>query len=311
MLVHSIWLEKLRVSDVSRSQRLLREMRKKIKKLKHFIDSHLATVKLSSISLDVYISEIRNERQLNFDAKIETIKSFKKAYLLTNTDVFASDFVNANFVKQHKLSIMSLKNFIKLRLTNNKLASNITRMTLIKFQLTKHVIELWCLVTLLSKFDLILNMSWLKQHDFHVSFKKRFLTFNSNHCLKHCIHNYKFITVYSREIKKSIESSLSINQADIAEITVIAFVKMIVKKKNNVMMMWSKHFEQLNRFEEKDRYLLVSNLTADIAVISADDYDKFFSKIAKKSIIKKKFQVKMSECFHRYINRWNSINVNK
>ena len=286
-------------------------MRKRIKKLEHLIDSHLVTVKLSSISLNVYISEIRNERQLNFDVKIETVKELKKAYLLTNTDASASEFVNINFVKHHKLLTMSLKNSIKLRLTNNNLAFNITRMTLMKFQLAKHVIELWCLVTSLRKFDLILDMSWLEQHDLHVSFKKRSLTFNFDYCLKHCSHNYKFITIYSREIKKSLEFKSSINQVDITEITVTAFVKMTAKEKNSVMMMWSEHFEQLNRLEKKDRYLLISNLIADIAVISADDYDKFFNKIAKKSVTKKKLQVRVFECFHRYINRWNSIDVNK
>ena len=116
-------------------------MRKRIKKLKYSTNSHLVTIKLSSISLDVYISKIRNERQLNFDAKIKIIKKFKKAYFLTDTNVFASEFVNTNFVKQHKLFIMLFKNFIKLRLVDNNLALNITRMTLMKFQLTNHVIE--------------------------------------------------------------------------------------------------------------------------------------------------------------------------
>ena len=311
LFVHSIRIEKLKVFEISRFQKLCKEMRKKIKKLKHFIDSHLVTIKLSSINLNVYIFEIRNKRQLNFDAKIEIVKKFKKTYFLTNIDVFASEFVDINFVKQHKLFTMLFKNFIKLRLVDNNLTFNITRMTLMKFQLKNHVIELWCLIISLKKFDLILDMSWLKQHDSHVFFKKKFLTFNSNYCLKHCIYNYKFTTIYNKKIKKFLEFKSPINQTDIAEITITVFTKMTTKKKNNVMMMWSKHFEQLNRFEKKDRYLLINNLIANITIISTNDYHKFFNKIAKKSIIKKKLRTRMLECFHRYINRWNSINVNK
>ncbi len=45
--------------------------------------------------------------------------------LLINIKVFNRIFINKKFVKLYKLSIILLQNLIKLRLINNKFASNI------------------------------------------------------------------------------------------------------------------------------------------------------------------------------------------
>ncbi len=45
--------------------------------------------------------------------------------LLINIEVFDKVFINKKFVKLYKLFIMLLRNFIKLRLINNKFVSNI------------------------------------------------------------------------------------------------------------------------------------------------------------------------------------------
>ena len=58
---------------------------------------------------------------------------------MTNTEIFASNFVNVNFVKRYKLNIMIFIKSIKLRLIDNKFVFNIIRMIRIKFQLKKHV----------------------------------------------------------------------------------------------------------------------------------------------------------------------------
>jgi len=45
--------------------------------------------------------------------------------LLINIEAFNRVFVNKKFIKYYKLSIILLQNSIKLRLVNNKFASNI------------------------------------------------------------------------------------------------------------------------------------------------------------------------------------------
>ncbi len=45
--------------------------------------------------------------------------------LLINIKVFNKAFINKKFIKLYKLSIILFRNFIKLRLINNKFISNI------------------------------------------------------------------------------------------------------------------------------------------------------------------------------------------
>ena len=117
-------------------------MRKRIRQLEHIIDSYLNTIKLSSFIFDVLNLKASNERQLNFQKKIETFTNARKASIMIDIETSILEFVNVNFVKQHKLNIMILIKFIKLRLANDKLISNIIRMTQIKFQLNEHVNEI-------------------------------------------------------------------------------------------------------------------------------------------------------------------------
>ena len=117
-------------------------MRKRIKQLEHIIDSHLNTIKSSSFTFDVLNLKASNERQLDFQEKIETFTSARKASIMIDIEASIFEFVNVNFVKQHKFNIMTLIKFIKFRLTNDKLVSNIIRMIQIKFQLSEHVNEI-------------------------------------------------------------------------------------------------------------------------------------------------------------------------
>ena len=117
-------------------------MRKRIKQFEHIIDSYLNTIKLSSFIFDAFNFKTSNERQLDFQEKIKTFTSSRKASIMIDTETSIFEFVNVNFVKQHKLNIMILIKFIKFRLTDDKLISNIIRMTQIKFQLNEHVNEI-------------------------------------------------------------------------------------------------------------------------------------------------------------------------
>ena len=83
-----------------------------------------------------------NEKQLNFVVQIYTRIEIVKDSLLTNTSAFAQSFVNTNFVKQHKLFTIKLKESIKLRFVDDKLIFNVTHMIQVKFRLNIHVNEI-------------------------------------------------------------------------------------------------------------------------------------------------------------------------
>ena len=117
-------------------------MRKRIKQFEHIIDSHFNTIKLSSFILDALNLKASNERQLDFQEKIKTFTNSRKASIIIDIETSTLEFVNVNFVKQHKLNIMILIKFIKFQLTNNKLILNIIRIIQIKFRLSEHVNEI-------------------------------------------------------------------------------------------------------------------------------------------------------------------------
>ena len=74
---------------------------------------------LNSQQLDFYIKICLNQIYIFFD------KYYVKAMLFINIEAFDKIFVNKKFVKLYKLSIILLQNSIKLRLVDNKFASNI------------------------------------------------------------------------------------------------------------------------------------------------------------------------------------------
>ena len=67
-----------------------------------------------------------NDRQLIFDEKIQISYEQQKTMIFIDIDVSIIKFVNVNFVKQHKLTSIFLMKFMKLRLIDDNLISNIT-----------------------------------------------------------------------------------------------------------------------------------------------------------------------------------------
>ena len=184
-------------------------------------------------------------------------------------------------------------------------------MTLVKFQLSDHISEFWCFIIFLEKFDIILNMSWMKQHDLRIFFNKRFIIFDSNHCKKHCIHNYQFTTIYNTSIKTSITSESFRFSTDISKINVSVFIKMIIKNSISVIVIWFEEFKKLKQFPSKNKYLINNFFIIDVVVIFVENYEKFFNKIKKISHTIKQLKKQISIKFHQFINRLNYQATNK
>ena len=93
-----------------------------------------------------------------------------KGYVFTNTGASVVGFVFAKFAKQYSLSMIKLAYPCKLKLADNNLVPIVTHCAQLHFWLENYYDELWCFVTILGKFDLILRMLWLKQYDPKISF---------------------------------------------------------------------------------------------------------------------------------------------
>jgi len=92
---------------------------------------------------NVIKSKLLNEQQLDFYAKIRINqirvffnKNYIKAILLIDIKAFNRIFVNKKFVKLYKLFTILLRNFIKLRLVNNKFALYITHIAQVTINLS-------------------------------------------------------------------------------------------------------------------------------------------------------------------------------
>lgn len=78
----------------------------------------------------------------------------------------------------------------------------------------------------------------MEQHNVTISFKVRTITFGSDYCLKHCIHNYRPTTVYSKESKPlKQKTKMRIESEDITAINATAFMKITAQEKNQIIAM--------------------------------------------------------------------------
>lgn len=274
----------------------------RIKELERVGDAELATVSLSSC--DVGLQE---GRQLDFKSKVLTDHESINTNSLTDTGASAKSFMNANFAKHHKIPLIPLMKAYKLRLADGTMGGNITHVARVIHALDDHVEELYCLITPLARFDVILGMPWLELHDPHIQFGSRTCTFNSDHCITNCLQHQKPVTIQSgAKIKRT---TTPIKHKDIAEISAYAFMRMSEKDENQTIAMWPEDFERLEQGCEQHN--CGSGFTADVAAISPEDYEKFFQKMRKTPLTVEQLKRKVPSVYHKWIEVWNPVEANK
>ena len=126
-------------------------------------------------------------------------------------------------------------------------------------------------------------MFLIKHHNVQIFEKSRFLIFNFDDCLRNCLHEHKLIVIFNKRIRRKnrqISNFFNSNDdVDIAKITTFTFMKMIENDKNQIIIMWSKHFDILNRSKKLNKYLIKNILTTNVVVIIVEKYEKFMFKI--------------------------------
>ena len=213
-------------------------------------------------------------------------------------------------MKQHKIPIIPLSQPRKLRQGDEKVASSIiSQITLIRLDLNGHEEEVPCLVTPLGTFDVILGMPWMELHDPSASFKRRLLTFESDYCMTHCLAEHKPVTVHSQR-RGAHQNGPKITDADIAEVSAFAFAKLGKKAENQVTALWPKDFEQLLR-DGQNTLPNVPGLTADVAALSPEDYEKFFNKMRKPTMSMEELRRLVPPEYHKWIEVWNPRKANQ
>ena len=264
-------------------------------------EAELATVTLSSCD-----AELQEGRQLDFEARTLNGQGTLRTHCLTDTGASAKSFIDANFAKRHKLPLLPLIKPLRLRLANGVMGGNITHVARTILAFDEHIEELYCLVTPLAKFDIILGMPWLELHDPQMAFGQRSCTFNSDHCMTNCLQRHKHVTIYSNGSKKHSPPAASLKR-DIAEISAYAFTKMAERDENQVVAMWPEDFERLERSAEGSG----PGFTSDVAAISPEDYEKFFQKMRKIPMSTEELKKRVPTVYHPWIEVWNPTEANK
>ena len=77
---------------------------------------------------------------------------------MLNIKTLIAKFVNANYIKKHRIFILFITKKINFKLINNFIEHALTKIIIIKVRLSNYVNEILCLIALLKKFDVILNM---------------------------------------------------------------------------------------------------------------------------------------------------------
>ena len=142
-------------------------------------------------------------------------------------------FINNKFVKRQKLSLLELVKLINLRLINKEIVGTISYIAKIILLFEDYLKELYYLITLLIKFNIILKMLQIKLYNSYISFKERLCTFNLDHYKSKYLKHYKPIIIRSPSKTRIILLSLLIlKYKDIIKILVYTFTRLVKRKEN-------------------------------------------------------------------------------
>ena len=141
------------------------------------------------------------------------------------------------------------------------------------------------------------------------------MLFNSNYCCVNCNSFFEIISIIEFEsrlrkkiFKKQFSNIKSIKNHDINHFSTYSFLKMARKKNHEVVVMWFEHFETFNKFVEQNKYLLINIFINKIAIIIVENYEKFFNKLRKKLMSRKKLRIHF---FEKLKNKTKCFDVKK
>ena len=104
--------------------------------------------------------------------------------------------------------------------------------------------------------------------------------------------NYHFNKIYNSQISKNLKNKLFdvLKFKNIKKISIIIFVKITIKAKNEIMILKFENFKTLNYFFEKNKYLIINRIIINVTTINVNNIKKFFIKINEFLIIKIKLK---------------------
>jgi hypothetical protein len=103
-------------------------------------------------------------------------------------------FIDESFAHSHKLTLFKLRNPRRLNVVDGRPSSagDITYVVKLDMEIKGHKEKMLFYVTKLGKYDVILGKPWLSDHYPKVDWSANIVTFNSDHCRKHCMEKGQY-----------------------------------------------------------------------------------------------------------------------
>jgi hypothetical protein len=197
------------------------------------------------------------------------------------------DLIDYSHARRLQLPILKLNNPIPLYLGNGKLYKVLTEATLADLRIGDHREQIFCYLTDVPRYQLVLGDTWLQEHNPTVDWKARSITFNAPECFeKGCLLHGRPCTMSATNRSSHTVKPSEVSPIDIEMTSAYAFYKLARKPKNDGFVM-------LPRDHEKHFAATTTN------AITADDYDYFMQ--GKKNYSMEELKKKVPAKYHSEI----------
>ena len=109
-----------------------------------------------------------------------------------------ASFIDSSFAQLHGLTFTPLQHPRDLTVADGRSVSSraITHTVQISFAIGLHSKVLHLFATTLGQYPVVLGLPWLRNHDPHICFGENTITFDSRHCLDHCVSTHQAVKIY-------------------------------------------------------------------------------------------------------------------
>jgi hypothetical protein len=226
-------------------------------------------------------------QQFVFKCKATTPSGVVNTEGLTDSGA-TGNCASRSFARQHRLDTFPLKQPLKLRLGDGAVSqSAITHGVLIPIAHGGHHSEELFYLVDMNGYDLIFGMPWLEDHNPHIDWRDRTMSFRDEHCFANCLAKGQPVLVHSSRHKKKkrvVETNPAYAMFDIHHVSGRAAAMMAKRAGHDAIWLHPHELSQLSRHSEdpkrlEARRLFASLFSVDMNAMTQEDFDKFYDKL--------------------------------
>ena len=188
-----------------------------------------------------------------------------------------AQFLHESFARKRKLETIRLKkrDRVRLELGDGKVHQIIDKAVIVPVRIGDHEEKLFCYLADIGNHTLIIGDGWLQEHNPHIDWVERTMTF-SNRCVsKGCAPRSHSVSKFESTILEKETTASAKNEAfenfDIQSLTPKRFMKLLRRSGHQTYCFYPR--EKLNK--KLDRYEKKLLTASSINAVTSDDHEKF------------------------------------